>query len=142
MDSLADRPGPCFVSARRGSGEGRRAPSAGGREAETILEPRRDAGLEGASVDVGDVPEEGRGRREERGRRGGGGRRGRRRRGRVALGLGLSVVRWTVGVYAAVVKAHASHEQLLLHRRLMPKLLQPQLVLPLPFRSAAGNRLI
>lgn len=116
------------------------APNAGGRKAETwILEPRRDAGLEGASVDVGDVPEEGRGRREERGRRGGGGRRGRGRRRRVALGLGLSVVRWTVGVYAAVVKAHASHEQLLLHRRLMPKLLQPQLVLPLPFCSVAGN---
>lgn len=106
---------------------------------ETILGPWPHAGLEGASVDISDVPKEGRGRGEEGGRGGGGGRRRRGRRGRMALGLGLSVVRWTVGVYAAVVKAHAPHQQLLLDRRLVPELLQPKLVLPLPFRSAPRN---
>lgn len=127
-----------FASVRREEKEGQCLPNAGGREAEIwILEPRpQPPRLEGASVDVGHVPEQGRRRGEERGRRRGGRRRGRRRRRRVALGLGLSVVRWTIGVYAAVVQAHASYQQLLLHRRLMPKLLQPQLILPLPFRSS------
>lgn len=54
----------------------------------------------------------------------------------MALVLGLRIVRRAVGVYAAVMETHASHQQLLLHRRLVAELLQSQLVLPLPLGSA------
>lgn len=50
----------------------------------------------------------------------------------MTLSLGLGIVRWTVGVYATVMKTHAPNQQLLLYRRLVPKLLQPQLILSFP----------
>lgn len=90
-------------------------------------------------MNVGDVPEEGRGGGEERRGGGGGRRRWRWRWRRMALGLRLSIVRWTVGVYAAMVETYPSHQQLLLHRRLMSRLFQPQLVLTLPLCSVAKS---
>lgn len=110
-----------------------------GRETERILDARRQTGLEGTTVDVGDVPEEGSRRGEERGRGGGGRRRRWRRWRRMTLSLSLGVIRWTVRVYAAVMETHASHQQLLLHRRLMAKLFQPQLVLSLPLGSRSKH---
>jgi hypothetical protein len=105
-------------------------------EIRTMLVPKVAAplpgdGLERASVDVGDVAKESRGRGQE-GRRGGGGghRRGRGRLGRGLLALGVR--RRAVSLDAAVVKPDSAHQEFLLHRRLVPELLKPQLILPLP----------
>lgn len=126
-----------FGIVRNGRFGERWAADAGGQKAETILKPRRSAGLKGTSVNVSDVSEEGCGRGEKRGGGSGGRRRRRWRWRRMTLRLGLSVVRWTISVYAAMMESYSSHEQLLFHRSLMSKLFQSQLVLSLPFRSVA-----